>query len=231
VTLAEGSGEYVGSLSGTISTPGGGTISAVSASSLPFSFSSTSSALQSTAGGLAAQSPAGTVGTATASGSTLNLVGTSSGINYFSLTSSLLSGITTINVNLSGGGVGVVDLGSVTNLNNKTVAVAAGTSASNVLFNTTGSLTLNNVTFDASALASGAISTDGDTLGGSLFAAGSLTVYNTTQSYTLFNGCGPGYSVPETPFLPFLPIVAIGVVGSGVAWRYHRQRTLGALRY
>ena len=222
-TLTEGSGEYVGSLSGSISTPGGGTIKAVSASALPFSFTTVSSALQSTASSLASQSPAGTVGTITPSGSTLTLLGASSGVNYFALSSSLLSGITTITVNLSGGGVGVVNLGSVTSLNNKTITVAAGTSATNVLFNTTGSLTLNSDTFNASALASGAISVDGDTLGGSLFAAGSLTVYNTMQSYALFNGCGPGFSVAETPFAPFLPIVAVGVIGLGMTWRHRRQ--------
>lgn len=146
VTLNNGSAVYVGPLTGWISDTGGGTVTQVPSSGLPFQFSGAGSTLQSastTLGGLS------TTGTIAKTSTKLALTGTTTGTqtNVFDVNASggAVSTITSVVINAPLNAVVVVNLqASTLSLSHVTVTLEGGITAS---------LTLDHDTISGTVLA------------------------------------------------------------------------------
>jgi choice-of-anchor A domain-containing protein len=157
VTLNNGSAIYVGPLSGSITDAGGGTVTQVSSSALPFQFSSADSFLGSASTTLGGLTTNGTI--AKASG-VLTLTGTGIGAstNVFdvNVSGSGVSGVTSVLIKVPVGGAAVVNLqASTLSLSQVTVTLEGGITADDVVFNLpmATSLTLDHDTLSGTVLA------------------------------------------------------------------------------
>jgi choice-of-anchor A domain-containing protein len=235
VTLNNGSAIYVGPLTGSITDTGGGTVTQVSSSALPFQFSSAGSFLGSASTTLGGLSTSGTI--VKASGVlTLTGTGTGASTNVFDVNASGsgVSGVTSVVINVPLGGVAVVNLqASTLSLSHVTVTLEGGVTADDVVFNlpTATSLTLDHDTISGTVLAPIASVTTGHlvvTGGGVLVDVANFANDNITGP--LFAGCvpiGPGTSTPEVPKAILLPVTGVAVFGAaGVFTTRRRHRKL-----
>jgi fibronectin-binding autotransporter adhesin len=235
VTLENGSAIYVGPLSASITDSGGGTVTQVAASALPFQFSSAGSFLGSASTTLGGLSTSGTI--VKASGVlTLTGTGTGASTNVFDVNASGsgVSGVTSVVIDVPSGGVAVVNLQAGTlNLSQVTVTLQGGVSADDVVFNlpTATSLTLDHDTLSGTVLAPLASVTTSHlvvTGGGVLVDLANFA--DDTITGPLFAGCvpiGPGASTPEVPKAIMLPAVGVAVFGvAGVFTTRRRHRKL-----
>lgn len=235
VTLNNGSAEYVGPLTGSITDAGGGTNTQVPASGLPFQFSSAGTNLSAVSATLGGFSTNGTI-VKTASTITLTGTGTGTATNVFDATAPG-SGVSSVVINAPVGAVVLVNIAAASlDLNKLTVTLQGGVTANDVLFNlpTSVSVTLTKDTIEGTILAPGASVTTNHLVlngGGILVNVANFTNDNITGP--LFTGCvpsgGPGTSVPESPSILFLPLAGVGVLGAGLVWRQRRRRAGSAI--
>jgi choice-of-anchor A domain-containing protein len=235
VTLDNGSAEYVGPLTGSITTSGGGSVTQVTASGLPFQFSTAGqdlSTLSVTLGGFA------TTGTIVKTASTITLTGTGTGAqtNMFDV-SAPGSGISSVVINAPLGGVAVVNVDSASvSLSQLTVTLQGGITPDDVIFNlpTAVSVDLTKDMIPGTILAPGASVTMDNVVvngGGVLVDVANFSDDNIMGQP--FDGCvpsgGPGTAVPESPSMVLLPAAGIVAGGLGLAWRRRRQVAGGAI--
>ena len=232
VTVDHGSAIY-GSLSGSISYPGGGSGSMVSGSNpLPFSFATATSTLGGASNTLGSfvQTPDATK---SKTGSTLTLTGTDTGgnTNVFVTAASDWAGISTIVINAPAGAVVLINLDAATvSLSGVTETVTGGISPDDVLVNlpTTTSLTIKNDTLVGTILAPDAsVTSKNILLGGGGILVSVANLLNDTITGPLFAGCipagGPGAATPEVPTPLLLPLAAVVVGGGVLVWRRRRD--------
>jgi choice-of-anchor A domain-containing protein len=232
VTLHNGSAIYVGPLTGSLNDTGGGTVTQVSSSALPFQFSAAGSSLGSASTTLGGLSTTGTVAKASP---VLTLTGTGTGAstNVFDVNASGsgVSTITSVVIDVPLGGVAVVNLqASTLSLSHVTVTLEGGITADDVLFNlpTATSVTLDHDTISGTVIAPIASVTTNHlvvTGGGVLVDVANFANDNITGP--LFAGCvplGPGTSTPEVPQSIMLPAAGVAIFGAAGLFTSRRRR-------
>jgi choice-of-anchor A domain-containing protein len=229
--LANGSGEYVGTL--TQSANSGGTLTQeASQSALPIQFATTQSALAA-----ASSTIAGLASTDSATGTTaLVLTSAGAGTDVFSLTEAQLHAASTIAITAPASAVIVVNVTGTgaLSLSHQTVTLS-GIGATNVIWNlpSVSSASLSSETLFGTLLQpSGTFAMSTSHLTGSLLSGGATAQLSSNQvNLGQFTGCvsnQPGTGTPEVPMEILIPIAAIGLLGgTGLfASRRRRRRSL-----
>jgi choice-of-anchor A domain-containing protein len=233
-TVAHGSAIYVGSLTGSISTPGGGTVTQVPLSSLPFPFPTAQSALVAASGTFSSFTSTGT----TTTGSTVTFTGSGTGTstNVFSLAGTTLKAGTTLDITAPVGAVVVINVTGTASLalKNQTVTLSGGVVAANVLWSfDAGALTLTSEKWQGTVLQpNGTMAVTSSTVTGSLLGGATGQFTGNTVDLGLFTGCVPpnlGAATPEAPLTILLPLSAVAIGGLFYLFRRRKQR-IGSIR-
>ncbi len=229
-TVDHGSAVYVGAYTaGSITTPGGGTVTQVPVSGLPFQFSTAQSALVAASGTFSSFTNAGT----TTTGSTVTFTGSGTGAstNVFSLAGTTLKAATTLDISAPVGAVVVINVTGTAGLTlkNQTVNLSGGVVAGNVLWNfDAGSLSLASEKWQGTVLQpNGTMSITSSTVTGSLLGGATGQFTGNTVDLGLFTGCVPpnlGAATPEAPLTILLPLSAVAIGGLLYALRRRKQR-------
>ena len=229
-TVANGSAVYVGSYSGTVATPGGGTVTQVLASGLPFQFSTAQSALVAASGTFSSFTNTGT----TTTGSTVTFTGSGTGAstNIFSLPGTTLKAATTVNISAPVGAVVVINVTGTAGLtlSGQTVNLSGGVVAGDVIWNfVAGALALTNEHWQGTVLQpNGTMAVTNGTITGSLLGGATGQFTGNTVDLGLFTGCVPpnlGAATPEAPLNILLPLSAVAIGGLFSLFRRRKQRT------
>jgi choice-of-anchor A domain-containing protein len=229
-TLDHGSAVYVGAYTaGSISTPGGGTVTQVPVSGLPFQFSTAQSALVAASATFSSFTNTGT----TTTGSTVTFTGSGTGAstNVFSLTGTTLKAGTTLDITAPVGAVVVINVTGTAGLalKNQTVTLSGGVVAGNVLWSfDAGALTLTSEKWQGTVLQpNGTMAVTNSTVTGSLLGGATGQFTGNTVDLGLFTGCVPpnlGAATPEAPLTILLPLSAVAIGGLFFALRRRKQR-------
>jgi choice-of-anchor A domain-containing protein len=232
-TVEHGSVEYVGSYTaGSILTPGGGTVTQVPASGLPFQFATAQAALTAASGTF---SSLASTGTSVTSGSTLTFTGTGTGAltDVFTVTEAAVKAATTLTISAPAGAVVVINVTGTSGLTlkNQTVTLTGGVVASDVVWNfAVGSMSLSSEKWQGTVMEpNGTMAVTSSTVTGSLLGGATGQFTGNTVSQGLFSGCvpsSPGTGTPEAPLTILLPLSAMAI--GGLAYALHRRKQLAA---